>query len=37
VPARALTPGLTTVTIEGVTQFPRLQVVAIEGVPLWGP
>jgi hypothetical protein len=39
VPARALTPGLNTVTIESVTPAPpgpRLQVVAIEVAPICG-
>jgi len=40
VPARALTPGLNTVTIESATPAPpgpRLQVVAIEVVPICAP
>jgi hypothetical protein len=37
VPARALTPGLNTVTIESATPVPRLQVVAIEVAPICAP
>jgi hypothetical protein len=40
VPARALTPGLNTVTIESATPAPpgaRLAVVAIEVVPMCAP